>query len=146
MRTRVIWMAGMFLLVSAAMSWSQSDRGKITGTVTDSTGAVIPGVVVTATEVNTGVQTPTLTNEVGAYSILNLPVGSYSVSFSKQGFKTYKRDGITLGIAQVAQLDAQMALGELAESVEVTADASILPLGDTVLGTHMPSRIVNDCL
>jgi len=105
---------------------------------------VIPAVEVKATEVNTGVQTTTLTNEAGVYSILNLPIGRYKVSFAKQGFKTYKRDGITIGIAQAVPLDAQMQVGEVTESVQVTADADILPIGNTVLGTHMPSRVVND--
>lgn len=124
--------------------WAQSDRGSITGTVTDPSGGVVPEVQVTATNVDTHVRTTATTNEAGIYSILNLPIGSYSVSFTKQGFKTYDRAGIRLLIGQVAQVDAVLAVGVVTESVTVTADASILPTRNTELGTHLPLRIVND--
>ncbi len=124
--------------------WAQSDRAAITGTVTDVSGGVVPGVRVTAINVDTQVQTTATTNDVGIYSILNLPIGSYSVTFALAGFKTYERQGITLQIKQVAQVDVQMQVGETTDSVTVTADANILPTGNTDLGTHMRGLVVKD--
>jgi len=124
--------------------FAQSDRGAITGTVSDPTGAVIPGVQVTATSVATRVQTTATTNDVGLYSILNQSIGKYSVSFAKQGFKTLDRSGITVAISQVVQLDAVMQVGAVTESVTVTGEASILQTRQTELSTTMKSQVVTD--
>jgi hypothetical protein len=131
-------------LLMAGFLWAQADRGAITGTVTDPSGAVIPGVQVTATNVDTKVQTTTTTNEVGLYTVLNLPIGKYSVTFMKQGFKTYDRSGITVGIAQVVRLDASMQVGAVTESVTVTAEASVLRTETADVGTYMRSQVVTD--
>jgi hypothetical protein len=131
-------------LLMAGFLWAQADRGAITGTVTDPSGAVIPGVQVTGTNVDTKVQTTTTTNEVGLYTVLNLPIGKYSVTFTKQGFKAYDRSGITVAIAQVVQLDAVMQVGAVTESVTVTAEGGILQTQTTDVGTNMQSRVVTD--
>jgi hypothetical protein len=89
MRRRTITFGLLAQLLMAGFLWAQADRGAISGTVTDPSRAIIPGVQVTATNVDTKVQTTTTTNEVGLYTVLNLPIGKYSVTFMKQGFKTY---------------------------------------------------------
>src|SRR5277367_5406052 len=80
----------LFLLVAPILLQAQVDRGTINGTVSDSTGAVIPGVLVTATNVDNGVSTTVSTNTRGIYSILNQPVGRYSLRIEKQGFKQFE--------------------------------------------------------
>jgi len=144
MRVRNV-LFGLFaqLLVVGSL-WAQSDRGAITGTVTDPTGAVVPGVQVTATNADTKVQSSATTNDVGLYSILNLPIGRYTVAFSKQGFKTYDRAGITVAIGQVVRLDATLQVGAVTESVTVSAEASILQTEQTQVGSHMRSQVVTD--
>ncbi|HSB17110.1 MAG TPA: TonB-dependent receptor [Bryobacteraceae bacterium] len=123
---------------------AQSDRGAITGTVTDATGAVVPGVQIAATNLSTGVVFTATTNEVGLYSVLNIPIGRYSVAFTKQGFKTYTRDGISIAVAQVVQLNANMEVGALAEAVTVTAEAQLLETQSTQVGAGMNSNLVTD--
>lgn len=123
---------------------AQSDRGSITGTVTDASGGVIPGAQVTATNLATDVQTSATTNDVGLYSILNLPVGRYSVKFTRQGFKTLERSGITVAISQVVNLDVALDVGAVSESVTVTGEASILQTRQTELSTTMKSQVVTD--
>jgi len=144
MKRRTIAFGLLAQLLMAGFLWAQSDRGAITGTVTDPTGAVVPGVQVTATKADTKVQTSATTNDVGLYSILNLPIGGYTVAFSKQGFKTYDRSGITVMIGQVVRLDAALQVGAVTESVTVTAEASILETSQTQVGSHMRSQVVMD--
>src|ERR1700691_4351695 len=86
---------------------AQTNRASITGTVTDRSGAIVPGVNVTATNVDTGVVTPGVTNGDGIYTIPNLFPGKYAVHFEKQGFKAEDRPNITLESTQVAELNAK---------------------------------------
>ncbi|MBZ5582526.1 MAG: TonB-dependent receptor [Acidobacteriia bacterium] len=123
---------------------AQADRASITGTVTDSTGAVAPGVEVTAVNVETRFQTGTVTNDAGIYQILNLPIGKYALSFAKQGFRKVDRDGITLQIAQVAKVDAALQVGAIAEVVNVTEAAPLLDPAATQVGAGLNSNVVTD--
>jgi hypothetical protein len=125
--TKRVFLLVLFVLLSLAVpGWGQADRATLTGTVTDSSGAVIPGVSVVATHLDTKVVTSATTNEVGIYRILNLPVGQYSVSFTKSGFQTFDRTGITLTVSQVAEIDVTMKVGAVAQTVEVNAQAPVL--------------------
>lgn len=80
--------AWVLLNVLGSGLWAQSNRATITGTITDPTGAVIAEVDVAATNAETGLVTKALSNEVGIYSVLNLPPGTYEVGFSKRGFRS----------------------------------------------------------
>jgi len=90
--------------------------------VTDPTGAVIPNVRVVATEVRTGVKTPTTTDTAGQYNIPFLPPGQYEVSADAPGFRPFVRKGLTLGASNHAVVDLQMAVGQASQAVEVTAE------------------------
>ena len=135
----------MALFVLAVPSWAQTDRATLTGTVTDSSGAVVPGVSVVATNLETKVETSAITNDEGLYRVLNLPVGQYKVSFKKEGFKAVQRAGITLTIRQVAEINVMLEVGAVAQTIEVTAPAPILQAQTSDLGTTMTNRnVVND--
>ena len=145
MRGKIISLGLLAPFLFVGLLWAQqTDRGTITGTLTDESGAVVPGVAVTAVNTATGVATSATTNDVGLYTILNQPVGGYSVSFTKQGFKGLVRDGITVSVAQVVRLDAVLQVGAMTESVTVTAEASILQTRQTELSTTMKGQIVTD--
>ena len=126
----------VFLLLAVPV-WAQSDRATFTGTVRDSSGGVVPGVSVTATNVDTGVGTPGTTNDVGIFSILNLPIGHYSLSFKKRGFQSVERTGLTLSIGQVAEINVTMSVGQVTQTIEVTAAAPILQSETTETGGSM---------
>jgi Carboxypeptidase regulatory-like domain/TonB dependent receptor len=128
----------------AVFLWAQTDRATISGTVTDSTGAVIPGVTVTATNIATGVRTNAITNQTGIYSLLNLPIGRYSVSFVKLGFQTLERTGINLSVRQVADLSITLSIGATADSVTVTDDVPQLQTETSDVGTTMKAPAVID--
>jgi len=125
MKKHVFLVGLLALFFLAGPAWAQSDRATLTGTVTDTSGAVIPGASVTATNMETKVVTSATSNDVGLYRILNLPVGQYSVSFQKQGFKSVERTGIFLAISQVAEINVTLQVGTVAQTVEVTSAAPI---------------------
>ena len=98
---RTFWRVLLFCVCASGVLWAQVDRGSITGTVNDPTGAALPGVVVTLVEMQTGVAYEgDTTNGLGIYRVLNLPVGQYALTFSKDGFKTYERTGVTVSMSQ----------------------------------------------
>ena len=126
------------------MVWAQSNRATITGTVTDSGGAVVVGADVTATDLGTNVPTKTLSNQDGIYVVTNLPPGQYSVEFKKEGFETLLRPTVTLESTQVARIDAALKVGSVSQSMTVTADAPVLDLERPSVGTNMNGGVVTD--
>lgn len=123
---------------------AQFDRGTITGKVTDPSGAVAPGTEVTATNTATGVVTQTTTNEVGLYTLSNIPIGKYEIKFALAGFKTYARSGIELTIAQTVRLDVSLETGQISETVTVQADATLLKTDTAMVSTTIQSKVVTD--
>jgi hypothetical protein len=136
----------VFCLLSTA-AWqvqAQANRATITGTVMDTTGALVAGVEVTATNTGTNVPTKTLSNQDGIYVIPNLFPGPYSVEFKRDGFKSLVRPGLTLESTQVAQVNAQLQVGAVAESMTVTAEAPVLEQERSSIGTNMQGKVVTD--
>ncbi|HUJ31239.1 MAG TPA: TonB-dependent receptor [Candidatus Acidoferrum sp.] len=123
---------------------AQSNRATITGTVTDSSGAVVPGVTVNATNVGTGVVTSAVTNNDGIYSVFNLFPGTYDVEFARKGFKPLNERGIKLESTQVAELNAKLEVGTITETVTVTTEAPILDKESATFGTNMNGNVVSD--
>ena len=122
------------------MAWAQSFTGRIVGTVTDPTGGVVSGAVVKVVQVATNRALETTTNNNGNFSLNELPRGEYQFEVSSPGFKQFVRRGIQLSIGQQARIDAVLELGNVSESVEVTADASVLETVDSVLGKVVDNR------
>jgi hypothetical protein len=114
------------LLLFALVAFAQSDRGIITGTVTDTTGAVIANVAIEARQLETGSVFPTTTTTTGSYTLTELPVGSYEITATVPGFKKYVRSGITVQVAQTLRVDIPLEVGSSSESVTVSAEASLL--------------------
>jgi hypothetical protein len=113
-------------MLFALSAFAQSDRGIITGTVTDTSGAVIAGAAIEAKQLETGSIFPTTSTGTGSYTLSELPVGTYEVSATVSGFKKYTRSGITVQVAQTLRIDIPLQVGAASESVTVSADASLL--------------------
>ena len=124
-------------LLLPAVLRAQVDRGTINGTISDTSGAVIPGVRVAATNVETGVITRSVSNSVGFYSILNLPIGKYALVFDKEGFAKLERAGITLSVGQVALINETLSVGGSTAVVSVTDDAPVLNLETSDVGADV---------
>jgi hypothetical protein len=102
-----------------------SNSSDLRGTVTDSTGAVIPGAKVTIINTETGTTTDLTTNDSGIYDSVSIRPGKYRIIFSKEGFGKLVRDGVTLDVG-VLSIDAQLAVGTAQQQIEVTAEAPLL--------------------
>jgi len=115
-----ILIIALLLCLSVPLTVSaQSDRGTITGIVTDSTGAVLPKASLAATNMSKGIISKTVTNEEGNYTIPLLPAGVYLVKVELSGFRTYVREGITVQVAQTVRLDVTLQVGEVSETVRL---------------------------
>ncbi len=122
--------------------------GEILGTVTDPTGAVVPGAKVTAVEEATGLSRSTVSSGVGTYTLAQLPVGTYAVSAEAAGFKTATSKGITLDVSQQRQVDFTLSLAGAQQTVEVSAAPPLLittngGLGGLVTGEQVQTLPLN---
>src|SRR2546429_5435438 len=135
--TRTTVSLGLFFLWLGPLftTWAQSDRGTITGTVTDGTGAVLVGVSLTAVDVATGVRSKTTSGQSGTYTIPLLPAGTYQVISELVSFKTHVRDKVGVQVNQTTRLDLVMEVGELSQTVQVEAEEPLLRSDTSELGT-----------
>jgi len=119
----------------AAPASAQIDQGRLTGTVTDAQGGVLPGVTVTAkSPALIGVRT-TVTEADGKYSIASIPSGPYELTFELSGFQSFKRGGIILGLGQILTVDGQLQVASLQESVTVTGASPVVDMQSSKVGT-----------
>ena len=142
MRTRGLL---VFVLLAVAGLSAQTFRGTILGTITDPSGAVVAGAKVTAKNTGTGLERSTETSGDGSYSIPELPIGTYNVTISQQGFQTFVATGVTVDVATERRVDAALKTGEITTKVEVSADQ--LPMVETTtntLGGVLTAQIVQD--
>jgi outer membrane receptor protein involved in Fe transport len=114
--------------------------GAMSGIVTDSTGAVIPGVTIEVTNAATGQVRTAVTDSDGYYTVLQLPPGPYSIRGTLPGFKTAVREGITVTVETTARVDLQMSVGAVEEAVTVTADAPLVETRTATLGTVIDEK------
>jgi Carboxypeptidase regulatory-like domain/TonB dependent receptor-like, beta-barrel len=113
---------GIIALAFAGGARAQTTSGLITGTITDSTGAVIPGTQVLLTSQGTGVQRSSVTDANGYYSVPELPPGVYDVSVSKEGFANQKLSNVHLEVNQSEALNFKMSVTASTQTVQVNAD------------------------
>jgi hypothetical protein len=141
---RFILKACCCLLVLSAVAFAQSDRGTITGTVTDPTGAVIGGAAIKAKNTATGMEYPTVTTNTGNYTLAQLPTGPYEITVSMSGFKTLVRTGLTVVAAQTLRIDAALEMGALAETVTVDAAAPLLKTESGELSHNIRTELLDN--
>jgi outer membrane receptor protein involved in Fe transport len=115
-----------FALICASALFGQSDRGTITGTITDPASAVVAGANIEAKNTETGAVFRTTSTETGNYTLAQVPVGTYTMNVSVTGFKTFVRENIAVQVAQTLRLDAKLEVGQTSESVTVSGEVSLL--------------------
>src|SRR5919199_396412 len=106
--------------------YGQSQTGSLAGSVTDANDAAVPGAQVVAAQEGTGVTLHTVTSDAGLYVFPNLPVGAWDISVEKPGFKRAVKQGVSIFIAQRQALDFRLEIGEVTQTVQVTAEAPLL--------------------
>jgi hypothetical protein len=111
------------VVLISGMAFGQA-VSQINGIVKDTSGAVVPGVEVTATQTDTGFKRTVMTDEAGYYVLTNLPLGPYRLEAGKAGFRTYVQTGIELQVGTAPEIAIAISVGELAEQVQVEANVS----------------------
>ncbi|MGE0360577.1 MAG: carboxypeptidase regulatory-like domain-containing protein [Vicinamibacterales bacterium] len=147
MRQRLVLLAS--LLASSTLLWpsaatAQIDTGTIVGRVQDSSGAVLPGVTVTATRTDTGVVTTTVTNDSGEFVFPGLRIGTYAVAAELQGFRKAGYDAVRLNVQARVQLDFALEVGAVSEQVTVTGRAELLQTQSADIGNVVDQRQIQD--
>src|SRR6476646_7820129 len=105
---------------------AQTGNGTITGVVTDPTGAVVANAPIEVKNTATGVVFRAVSTDTGNFTIPQLPLGSYELTTTVQGFKRYNRQNITLAAAQTLRLDIPLEIGASSEAVTVSAESTLL--------------------
>jgi hypothetical protein len=129
------------LLVSVCLCtnvWSQA-TAQISGRVTDPTGALIPGVEVTATQTDTNLNRTAVTNETGSYVLPNLPLGPYQLSATLPGFQTYEQTGLLLQVGSSPVVNVVLEVGQVTQTIEVQANAALVETRDVGVSSIMES-------
>ena len=128
------------MLCIAPHASAQSTGGRIRGTVTDTSGAAITGANLALTDEATNVTRSTVSGSNGEYIFLEIPVGTYDLSVTQQGFKRYEHKGVTIDLNQVANLDIPLTVGGSTETVEVIGSGPIVDTTSTQLGAVVNER------
>jgi hypothetical protein len=145
MRRYVVGVLLLFVLGMSALAFSQASSGSISGTILDSTGAVMPGATLTATNTATGVLTTVLSNNAGVYSFASLMPGTYEVAAEMPGFQTKTYTDVQLGNAAQLRLNFTLEIGELEQTVVVSvAGERLLLESSSSVGDVLPETIVRE--
>src|SRR6266852_1662671 len=147
MKTSKLFKMGWILLVlicaGAPTSFAQSDRGTITGTVSDPSGAAVVGAKVSAVNTNTGASHETTTTSEGSYTLPELSATPYKISVEAPGFKTTTQ-AIQLPVQVTRRVDFSLTLGDASDQVTVSGDAPILQTETAVQQTNVTEKQVRE--
>src|SRR5689334_9676238 len=114
------------LCVCSLAAFAQTDRGTITGTVSDPAGAVVANAPIEVKNTQTGAAYQTASSETGNYTLPQMPIGIYEITVSVAGFKKFVRQNVTVQATQTVRIDATLEVGSATESVTVNAETSLL--------------------
>jgi len=135
----------LLCLSVSSVVFGQSSNATLGGTISDASGALIPGVTVTATNIQTGIVTTAVSNEAGAYQFASLQPGSYKVTAELIGFQTQVINSVTLGLSQQVRVNLQLQVGTVAQSVDVNVAAdTLIATTSASVGAVLPEYKVRD--
>lgn len=128
----------------AATCFGQAERGTFNGSIVDSSGAAVVGAAVKIFNMATGVEYPAATTEAGVFRMPSLSPGTYRISVSAPGFKTSVRQNIVLSVAQTLTVDFTLEVGNLNDSVTVSAETPLLETGTAEIGSYVSKKEFDD--
>src|ERR1041384_2433978 len=139
--------AGAILLFAllSANAFAQTTNATLGGTVSDASRALIPGVMITATNTQTGIVNTAVTNETGAYQFASLQTGTYKVTAELPGFTTKTYNDVTLGVAQQVRLNFSLQVGTQTQTVDVSVAAdTLIATTSSSVGAVLPEYKLRD--
>src|SRR5262245_31808685 len=136
----------LLLLVALPLcAFAQTINATLGGTVSDTSGALIPGVTITATNLATGIVTTGLTNEAGAYNFASIQSGTYKLTAELPGFQTQTYNNVVLGVSQQVRMNFTLQVGAVAQSVEVSVAAdTLIATSSSSVGSVLPDSKIKD--
>jgi Carboxypeptidase regulatory-like domain len=145
-RLQVSWAALLlvFMLAYAGVAWTQVSTGTISGTVTDSSGAALPGVSVVVLDQDTGISRTVETDSQGHYSAVSLSLGHYRVTGTRDGFKTAVREGIQLTVGREEVVNLSLTVGTVTQTVTVTGGAPLVEATTASLGSLVDDQTIRE--
>src|SRR5690349_9821385 len=141
---RRTWMAVVLLAICSFSAFAQEVTARLAGTIKDAAGAVVPIATVTATNANTGIVTKGASDDAGDYSFPSLAPGVYTLTVEKPGFSAAVISGITLNVAQRANVDVTLQVGQVTQTLNVTEAAPLVESATASLGTVVSEQPVLD--
>jgi hypothetical protein len=132
------------LALTVAFAFAQSDRGTITGTVADASGSLIPDAKVTIVNTETGTHSDTATTATGNYTVPSLPVGAYSLTVEHPGFSKYQQTNLKVQVAVTTRVDVVLQVGQATQSVEVSAESTLLKTESAEQSTTVSGDLINN--
>ena len=140
----VLWSLMTVFIVAQGIAFGQTFRGGISGSVTDQSGAVVPGAQITAVESATNTSYKAVSSTAGEFAFSNIPLGSYTVSVTASGFKSEKVDKVPVTAGNTYTLPIKLAIASAGETVEVTADSLSLDTVTDTQATALPEEVVQN--
>src|ERR1051325_8405305 len=134
----------LMLCLAALLAYSQTSTGSISGTITDPNGAAVPSAKIEATDTATGRTFPTQSTEAGLYVLPTLPVGKYNISVEHAGFKKYVQTDLEVRVALRQTLDMRLEIGEVQQTIEITADVPLLETTNPERGQNLSSQFISN--
>ena len=131
------------LMISGISAFGQAGRGRITGTVTDASGAMVPDTQVVLLNKDTGARQQTVTSAAGLYSFISLNPGMYQVTASHGGFSSVVKDKVLVNVDQVTQVDLSLQVGAATETVNVTAETELVEPSNSTVGQLIPAQTID---
>jgi carboxypeptidase family protein/TonB-dependent receptor-like protein len=142
LRISVVLVAALLVLVCGGALWSQTVQGVITGTVTDPTGAVVPGATVTITNAGTNISQSTTTGSDGSYRFPLVPPGTYTVDVKAANFAEVRAAGVVVEASQVVPFSVKLELAKAQQVIEVTEQAPLVQTATSDLGYQVDSSTI----
>ena len=132
------------LVLSCGLAFGQTATGSMSGTITDANGASVPGVKLTATNTDNGTKLETVSTDAGLYVFPSVAAGGYSLAVEKAGFKKLNRTNIEIRIAQRLDLDLKLEVGDVQQTIEVTAQSPLLETSTSEKSTNFSPKFMSE--
>src|SRR5580698_4806434 len=137
-------LSAVLVALFSVSAWSQTQLATVSGTITDPSGAAVPGVSATIVSQGTGLKRSALTDTAGEYRFAGLPTGTYSLRMEKTGFQSQIREGIELTSAAEVTINSQLAIGDLSQQTTVSANVAGIDSATSTVEGLLPEHSLTE--